>query len=372
MHFTSSIVATLGMASYASARIMMTTPKPFGKSTLNNSPLLADGSDFPCKQRGGVYDPEGASNPMALGSTQPLNFVGSAVHGGGSCQISITYDEKPTKDSEGGPARRVDGDRGGGPDTPVPDDYSFTIPEGLPTGNAVLAWTWFNKVGNREMYMNCAPIDITGGNSKSKRDTAAYDALPDMFTANIGNGCTTVDSKDVEFPNAGESVEKLGSGSLTPPTGSCQAAGGSGGGGGSSEAPKPTQSVVTAPTGIQGGVFVTVAPNASETVAPVATSAPVESVAPVASAVPAVPTSVTSARHPHPPLLCLMQALQQTTALTPPLAARRLPLAHLAQARRAHGTVLVEPLSNAALLASGLSFSLSPLEPLARLAFPKT
>ncbi|KFZ01258.1 hypothetical protein V501_10120 [Pseudogymnoascus sp. VKM F-4519 (FW-2642)] len=303
MHFTSSIVATLGMASYASAHIMMTTPKPFGKSTLNNSPLLADGSDFPCKQRGGVYDPEGASNPMALGSTQPLNFVGSAVHGGGSCQISITYDEKPTKDSvwkvihsiEGGcPARGVDGNLGGGPDTPVPDDYSFTIPDSLPTGNAVLAWTWFNKVGNREMYMNCAPIDITGGNSKSKRDTAAYDALPDMFTANIDNGCTTDDSKDLKFPNPGESVELLGSSTLAPPLGSCQAAGGSGGGGGSSEAPKATQSVVAAPTGIQGGVFVTVAPNASETAAPVATSAPVASVAPVASAAPAVPTNVTS------------------------------------------------------------------------------
>ena len=130
MHFQSSIVAALGMASYASAHIMMTTPKPFGKSTLNNSPLEKDGSDFPCKQRGGVYDPEGASNPMALGSTQPLNFVGSAVHGGGSCQISITYDEKPTKDSvwkvihsiEGGcPMRNTAGNAAGGPDTPVPD-----------------------------------------------------------------------------------------------------------------------------------------------------------------------------------------------------------------------------------------------------------
>jgi hypothetical protein len=304
MHFTSSIIATLGMASYASAHIMMTTPKPFGKSTLNNSPLEKDGSDFPCKQRGGVYDPEGASNPMALGSTQPLNFVGSAVHGGGSCQISITYDEKPTKDSvwkvihsiEGGcPARGVAGNLGGGPDTPVSDDYSFTIPDSLPTGNAVLAWTWFNKVGNREMYMNCAPIDITGGNSKSKRDTAAYDALPDMFTANIGNGCATVESVDLKFPTAGDSVEKLGSGELGDPVGSCKAStGGSGAGGGSSDATKATQSAAATPTVVKGGVFVTVAPNASATAAPVATSAPVATVAPVASAAPAVPTNVTS------------------------------------------------------------------------------
>ncbi|OBT67461.1 hypothetical protein VE03_03068 [Pseudogymnoascus sp. 23342-1-I1] len=308
MHFTSSIVATLGMASYASAHIMMSTPIPFGKSSLTNSPLLADGSDFPCKQRGGVYDAEGASNSMALGSTQPLNFVGSAVHGGGSCQISITYDEKPTKDSvwkvihsiEGGcPARNAAGNLAGGPDTPVPDDYSFTIPDSLPTGNAVLAWTWFNKVGNREMYMNCAPIDITGGSSKSKRDTAAYDALPDMFTANIDNGvCATKESVDLQFPNAGESVEKLGSGSLEGPVGNCQAASGSSSSA-SSDSPESTTSAAATsaaatPTGINGGVFVTVAPTASATVAPVATVAPASSVAPVASAAPTGTTNVTS------------------------------------------------------------------------------
>jgi len=33
------------------------------------------------------------------------------------------------------------------------DTYSFTIPTSLPTGTATIAWTWFNKVGNREMYM---------------------------------------------------------------------------------------------------------------------------------------------------------------------------------------------------------------------------
>ena len=304
MHFTSSIVATLGMASYASAHIMMSTPIPFGKSTLNNSPLEKDGSDFPCKQRGGVYDPEGASNSMALGSTQPLNFVGSAVHGGGSCQISITYDEKPTKDSvwkvihsiEGGcPARGVDGNLSGGPDTPVPDDYSFTIPDSLPTGNAVLAWTWFNKIGNREMYMNCAPIDITGGNAKSKRDTAAYDALPDMFTANIGNGCATEESVDLQFPSAGDSVEKLGSGSLGDPVGTCQASSGSGSGSGSSSSATSSSAAVATPTGIQGGVFATVAPvSTASSVAPVTTASPVTSVAPVASAAPTGSTNVTS------------------------------------------------------------------------------
>ncbi|OBT64131.1 hypothetical protein VE03_06281 [Pseudogymnoascus sp. 23342-1-I1] len=276
MHFTSSIVATLGMASYANAHIKMTTPKPFGASSLTNDPLLGDGSDFPCKQSGGIYDAEGASNTMALGSTQPLNFVGSAVHGGGSCQISVTYDEKPVKDSvwkvihsiEGGcPAQGVEGNLGGGPDTPVPDDYSFSIPDSLPTGKAVLAWTWFNKVGNREMYMNCAPIDITGRNSKSKRETAAYDALPDMFIANIDNGCGTKEGVDLQFPSPGNFVDKFGSGSLRGPVGNCQAGSGSTGGSGSSEAHFSTQGSSSA--------------SSACTVLPSATAAPVETAAPV-------------------------------------------------------------------------------------------
>jgi hypothetical protein len=139
----------------------ITSPVPYGKSTLNNFPLAADGSDFPCKQRTGVYDAEGASNTMPIGSTQTLAFIGTAVHGGGSCQISVTYDQNPTKSStwkvihsiEGGcPARNQVGNLPGDSATaPAPDKYSYTIPASLPTGTATLAWTWHNKIGNREM-----------------------------------------------------------------------------------------------------------------------------------------------------------------------------------------------------------------------------
>jgi hypothetical protein len=239
MMYPSTAIAVLGLAAISSGHMIMNTPVPYGKSTLSNSPLAADGSDFPCKQRTGVYDAEGASNTMALGSSQKLAFTGSATHGGGSCQVSITYDKNPTKSStfkvihsiEGGcPIRNVAGNNGDSADAVDPDTYSFPVPSSLPTGSATLAWTWFNKVGNREMYMNCAPITITGGSSSRRdaariqeRDQAAYNALPDMFVANVGNGCGTVDSTDVLFPDPGDSVEQDGqqtSSALSTPTGS--------------------------------------------------------------------------------------------------------------------------------------------------------
>jgi len=326
MYSTSILTAVLGLASVSSAHMLMATPVPYGKSTLNNSPLLADGSDFPCKQRTGVYNAEGASNSMALGSSQPLSFIGSATHGGGSCQVSITYDQNPTKSStfkvihsiEGGcPIKGVAGNNGDSASAVDPDTYSFTIPTTLPTGTATLAWTWFNKIGNREMYMNCAPVTITGSSSKRsededlmtrnitqlmERDTAAFDALPDMFVANVNNGCGTVDSTDLAFPAPGDSVEKDGTATATPvaPTGtgcgstiagaSATAGSGSGATSAASVATSAPVAASSAPV-VSGGVFATVASSAgtqtSATAAPAAASSvaasPVVASSPVAS-----------------------------------------------------------------------------------------
>lgn len=302
----------------------MSSPNPYGKSSLNNSPLLADGSDFPCKQRSGVYA-DTAANVMPLGSTQPLTFVGSATHGGGSCQISITYDQEPTTSSvwkvihsiEGGcPIQGVAGNNGDNANAVDPSTYSFTIPTDLPTGTATLAWTWFNKVGNREMYMNCAPISLTASSSKRsieeddlvanitqlvQRDTAAYDALPDMFVANIGNGCGTQDSTDLLFPNPGDSVEKLGtatSSALATPTGSCQAVvAGSGSSGTTAAASQATTAAASTATNAAaaGGVFITTGPAAVASSATAASAASVVATTLATSAAAAQATSATAA-----------------------------------------------------------------------------
>ena len=86
------------------------------------------------------------------------------------------------------------------------------------------------------MYMNCAPITVTGGKKRSVdevytseqpsfNETADFELLardatfPSMFVANIpATDCTTVDSQDVLFPDPGQNVQKAGTGSPIAPT----------------------------------------------------------------------------------------------------------------------------------------------------------
>ncbi|PWY79683.1 hypothetical protein BO70DRAFT_53371 [Aspergillus heteromorphus CBS 117.55] len=215
--------AMLGVSA-VDAHMIMTKPVPYSVSTLNNSPLAADGSDFPCKLRSNTYDVT-EMNTAKIGESMPLTFEGSATHGGGSCQISLTTDSEPTKDSEwmvvksfeGGCPANVEGNLSGGATTADPYTFNYTIPTGISPGRYTLAWTWFNRVGNREMYMNCAPLTVESASS-SKRDAGSEtetvevevekrsSSFPPMFVANI-NGCTTTEGVDIRFPQPGSDVE---------------------------------------------------------------------------------------------------------------------------------------------------------------------
>ncbi|KAJ4415323.1 hypothetical protein N0V85_002764, partial [Neurospora sp. IMI 360204] len=280
------------------------TPIPYGSPHQKNGPI--DGTNFPCQGGAGAnYQlPASGYNIFPLGSKQPLVLQGTAVHGGGSCQISITYDNPPTPQSkfkviksiEGGCiARNEAGNRpGDSADEVNPDSYEYVIPDDIPTGNGTIAWTWFNKIGNREMYMACGGVQLTGTEKPGAKET--FEKLPDIFMANIGNGCGTPDSKDVLFPNPGKYVEKANgkTEAFATPTGQgCQkptggGAGGAGGGtatssaagGAVTNAPYPvanktvTVSVTGAPTGsntFPAGVFIT--KSSVDDGAPVATGA---------------------------------------------------------------------------------------------------
>ena len=209
MRSTLSIVGAL--ATCVSAHISMQQPVPYNiitgggggtGSPPDTSPLQASGADYPCKIPAGGSLGGSPSNTAAVGSTIQMSFKGSAVHNGGSCQVALTKDT-PASLSANSQFKVIYSILGGCPGTSGSTvSYDVPIPEDVPAGDYVYAWTWFNVIGNREMYMNCAPITITGG---SGSDTT-FNALPDMAVYNVGskNTCKTVEPFDVDFPNPGK------------------------------------------------------------------------------------------------------------------------------------------------------------------------
>jgi hypothetical protein len=100
-------------------------------------PLNADGSNFACK---GYHEntPWTTVATYEAGGTYPMQLEGSATHGGGSCQLSMSFDGgmefKVIKSMEGG--------------CPEQKNYTFTVPEQLGKGlkgkraQGLFAWTW--------------------------------------------------------------------------------------------------------------------------------------------------------------------------------------------------------------------------------------
>ncbi|KAF9728518.1 hypothetical protein PMIN01_13346 [Paraphaeosphaeria minitans] len=194
-----SLAFVFAILSSSAAHMILENPVPYGQSTLNNSPLDDSGLDFPCKLRAGVYDLT-RTNYWTAGEAQTVSFLGSAVHGGGSCQFSVTNDLQPTKASQWKVVHSV---VGGCPASHGAATFDVTLPKGLPSGRYTFAWTWFNREGDREMYMNCAPISVGGGGN----DTTFLEKLPDMFVANLPRrACSTVEGFDYAFPDPGDSV----------------------------------------------------------------------------------------------------------------------------------------------------------------------
>ncbi|KAL4753209.1 hypothetical protein BDW72DRAFT_169555 [Aspergillus terricola var. indicus] len=208
--------AVLGF-SLVDAHMVMTNPVPYNFKSWDNSPIAGDGSNFPCKETDYTVTTE---NYLTKGQEHTLEFQGSATHGGGSCQISITSDRAPTKDTQWSVIKSIEGgcmdpnegdtNQGGGAGMKNGFTPSFTIPDDFEDGQYTLAWTWINRIGQREFYMNCAPVTISGGSSTKRSDVAAVEKraqnYPPMFIANI-NGCKTEQNKSPRFPSPGSVVD---------------------------------------------------------------------------------------------------------------------------------------------------------------------
>lgn len=312
----SKAVALLALAASVSAHMKLLYPVGFGNATLNNSPLAP--SDFPCKQRPGVYDIT-EMNQWNAGETQVVSFLGSAVHGGGSCQFSITTDAEPTEQSQwkviqsvvGGCPANAEANLDGDENALGAAKFPVTMPSDIPDGRYTFAWTWLNKLGNREFYMNCAPIQVGSGAGSASTASAAsaLAALPNMFVANLpATECQTKEREDFVYPEPGQSLIKGNNGaalgdSLDGPGCARQTKLGAGNGqiGTPTQPETPAQSkpaATTAPaqqepedTAIPSNPGGVLAPGASSApaAAPTVQPAPVASAAPTAA--PAKPSS---------------------------------------------------------------------------------
>lgn len=118
------------------------------------APLYHDGSTFPFPCKG---FPKGPSTKTITGNKVDIKLEGTAVHGGGHCQFGVTYDDstfvvlKTVTDN-----CLISG-----------MNYNFDLPSNIPSGDITVFWTWVNRIGNREYYMECADITVNNPNGNT-------------------------------------------------------------------------------------------------------------------------------------------------------------------------------------------------------------
>ena len=126
-----------------------------------NSPLnvAPDYFTFPCKGFA-----KGPPTTTVFTNDIPIVLEGTATHGGGHCQFGITYDnvhflvlntvyDNCLIDSL---------------------EYTLTLPPNIPQSNFTIFWTWINKIGNREYYMDCVDISLINGNILNEEPVIIY------------------------------------------------------------------------------------------------------------------------------------------------------------------------------------------------------
>ncbi|KAI8318883.1 hypothetical protein GQ54DRAFT_306709 [Martensiomyces pterosporus] len=211
-----SLAAVLALASSAAAHISIINPCPRYSPVGENCPALPAGESLDTGehainapissvQLGGAMPLCRHTTPYATpsatwtaGQSVTIKFNPSAaIHSGGNCEFSISYDNGKTFAVVHQELRYCF--LGAKPasltNTATVLSYTFNLPADLPSSDkAVFAWSWVNASGNREFYMNCADVAIKGGTSTSytgKEMTVAnypgYPTIPE-FNGNYDTG----------------------------------------------------------------------------------------------------------------------------------------------------------------------------------------
>lgn len=205
---SSVIIGFILATNTASAHMKLSQPKPLGADT---DPYLEFPLDmfgpkkpFPCAGHLKSLETASASAVWEAGSNQSFYLAGDAPHYGGSCQASLSFDKGKTW-------RVVQSFPGNCPHRSAQDkqEFGFNIPaEAKASKEVIFAWTWFNR--EREMYMNCAKVEIVRKSHKSAGN--ALETYPKMFVANVVQtpGCRTPgDHSELEFPDMGSDPRRI-------------------------------------------------------------------------------------------------------------------------------------------------------------------
>ncbi|KAH7021675.1 hypothetical protein B0J12DRAFT_705391 [Macrophomina phaseolina] len=181
----------------AVAHVGLQWPVPFDETQIHQdrSPIA---SNYPCHTTNFDFSDEERrnKNTINVGQEYQLSFYQEfyAVHNGGTCQLSITLDDRPNVKSVFKTFYTIEGGCPGWGNTNgngAAVNQTFMLPGYIPKGKLTLAWSWFPATsGNYEMYMNCAPIYVPDGSD----DHTEFDKLPDMLVANVPSNATTTET----------------------------------------------------------------------------------------------------------------------------------------------------------------------------------
>uniref|UniRef100_A0A6C0E1M3 Chitin-binding type-4 domain-containing protein n=1 Tax=viral metagenome TaxID=1070528 RepID=A0A6C0E1M3_9ZZZZ len=161
------------------------------------APLNTPGYSFPCKG----YK-KGPSTQTITGGVVKIVLEGTATHEGGHCQFGVSFDDntfvvlKTVMDS-----CLLNGLQ-----------FDLQLPENIPSGDVTMFWTWVNKIGNREYYMECADVfvenknEIVENGNKEKKvvitglellvvNLPGYPVIPEFRSPGMYNGKDLFDGR---------------------------------------------------------------------------------------------------------------------------------------------------------------------------------
>ncbi|KAF2086376.1 lytic polysaccharide monooxygenase [Saccharata proteae CBS 121410] len=203
MHLT-ALTLLIGALATASAHMQLLYPPPFNAS---NNPHLNGGTPdselvYPqgCCAKNNTAICRGylsllgtpAGAPVATwtagqniiwnitGDTSITGFEGGGTHYGGSCQVGFSVDKgesfQVAASYEGNcPHRNAPSDGSSG------QNFEMQVPEELPEGEAVFAWSWINR--EQEFFMDCAAVTIVGKDGDAGSSSSSTVAAPSYTQA---------------------------------------------------------------------------------------------------------------------------------------------------------------------------------------------